>query len=124
MNEQLILFIALLICHWIADFICQSHWMATNKSKDNIALTLHILTYISVFAVFSLFLLNFTNISSIFCFLLVNFVLHFITDYITSRETSKLWKSKNIHNFFVLVGLDQLIHQVTLAGTMYYFFFK
>jgi hypothetical protein len=37
--------ILMLFIHWIADFVLQTHWQATNKSKNNIALTQHVTTY-------------------------------------------------------------------------------
>ena len=85
-------------------------------------------------------------------FVWVNCVLHFATDYATSRLTSKLFMGQfdvleivssvsltnptdfsaankvamknnfSLHNFFIVVGIDQLIHQLTLAGTMILFF--
>ncbi len=48
----------------------------------------------------------------------VNGVLHFITDAITSRITSKLWQKNDMHNFFVVVGFDQLVHYACLFITM------
>jgi len=34
----------IILAHWIADFICQTNWMAQNKSKSYKALSLHILS--------------------------------------------------------------------------------
>jgi hypothetical protein len=45
--------------------------------------------------------------------------LHFVTDYITSRISSKLWAKQDWHRFFVTIGFDQLIHQATLAFTLW-----
>jgi hypothetical protein len=46
------------------------------------------------------------------------FVTHWITDFITSKITSRLWKKATVsgdyHNFFVVVGVDQMIHILTL----------
>jgi hypothetical protein len=51
---------------------------------------------------------------------LITFITHFITDYFTSKWTSRLWEKKEVHNFFVVIGLDQLIHSITLIFTFYY----
>lgn len=50
---------------------------------------------------------------------LVNGALHFGTDFFTSRWTSALYAKQDWHNFFAVVGFDQLIHQATLALTLW-----
>lgn len=133
-------FLALLVVHWIADFVLQTHWQASNKSKNNGALSLHVTVYtwcIGIGAVV-IFPIN----SETFLFALVNGVLHFATDFCTSRVTSRLFmrqfdyiissfngesrvamkRNFTLHDFFGVVGLDQLIHHVTLGLTMVYFF--
>lgn len=125
--------ISVLVVHFIADFLLQSDWMAVNKSKSNAALTAHVTVYAACFLVFGIH------------FAAVTFYLHWITDYFTSRWTSKLWFFKYVcsycgepwdthdcgkvdgpfwtyvhskrHWFFVVIGLDQLIHFFTLAVT-------
>jgi hypothetical protein len=109
-------FLILLVTHWIADFVCQTHWQASNKSKNNWALGAHVATYTLILAFFSVIVFGPTLLTGLF--IVVNGILHFITDYITSRITSKLWAEQKVHDFFVIVGLDQLIHQVTLAATL------
>jgi hypothetical protein len=52
-------------------------------------------------------------------FAAANGALHFVTDYFTSQATSKLWADQNWHRFFVMIGFDQLIHQATLASTLW-----
>lgn len=109
-------FVCLLATHWVADFVCQTSWQATNKSKNNIALGCHVLTYTGVLAIASFLLFGFTLPAV--CFVVLNGLLHFVTDYITSRISSKLYAKQDWHNFFVIVGMDQLIHQITLALTL------
>lgn len=126
--------ISLLIVHFIADFLLQSDWMALNKSKDRMALLAHTLTYGICFLPWGL------------TFAFWTFILHYWTDRVTSKCTTKLWfidlfephdcpqnreprhgtyqwfdgalvRPARRHWFFVMIGLDQLIHFITLAIT-------
>lgn len=93
-----------LICvmwfHWIGDFYCQTDYMARNKSSSNKALGAHIGVYTLVL------LLGTFNLT----FALINGIMHFIIDYCTSRVTKKLWAEKKVHEFFVVIGFDQMLH--------------
>lgn len=117
---QLWQFVILLAVHWVADFVLQTHWQASNKSKNNVALYEHVLAYTIVLWSVVPFLFGISGNAEFF--VLVNGILHFITDYFTSRASSKLFAKQDWHNFFVVVGADQLIHQFTLAATMAWFF--
>lgn len=97
--------LSLLVVHTIADFFLQSDWMALNKSKQWNALFLHCAVYA----------LCFTWLGPLF--VLVTFATHTITDAITSRINAKLWVANQRHWFFCAIGVDQLIHFVTLALT-------
>ena len=108
MNECLIIY--LLFTHWVADFVFQSDWQAQNKSKNNKALGLHCLIYGVTVATMTL---------NPF-FGLINGLIHFPVDYITSRINSKLWAEKKVHYFFVSVGWDQFLHFCTLILTWNY----
>ena len=106
----------LLGMHWIADFLCQTRWMAENKSRRIDALAYHVAVYTAVMAVPSLLLLGPTTAALLF--ILINGALHFATDFVTSRLTSALWQSGNVYGFFAIVGLDQFLHQLALAVTL------
>ena len=93
----------LLITHWLADFVLQSDKMATNKSKSNKWLGIHVLVYAACFIP-----------TMVIGFVVINGVAHFVTDYFTSRKTSKLRVEGRVHDFFVFLVLDQLIHALTL----------
>jgi shikimate 5-dehydrogenase len=62
------------------------------------------------------------QIAQLLLFVSVNGFPRFATDCVTSRITSRLWQQQREHGFFVVVGLDQLIHQVTLAATLWFIF--
>lgn len=98
--------VGMIALHFFADFILQSHWMASNKAKRLDALGVHCLIYGLCFV------LPFG-----FVFAGVNASLHFAVDFITSRITASLWKKQEWHWFFVVVGADQLVHYGCLFGT-------
>ena|SRR5882724_1069973 len=117
--------LSLIVVHSVADFVLQTNWQAINKSKSNEALTKHVLVYSLCFVPWG------------FKFYLLTFLTHWITDYFTSRCTSKLFFFKQVAldgcdppfrtewmyipskrgPFFWMIGLDQLIHFITLAIT-------
>lgn len=132
-------FLVLLGVHWFADFVLQTRWQAANKSKRFDALASHVIVYTAVLSIASVAMFG----AEAGPFTAVNGTLHFATDFVTSRISSRLFMAQfdigawgrhptkprmlaredfNPHNFFVVIGLDQLIHQLTLAGTMIYFF--
>jgi hypothetical protein len=115
-------FVALLAVHWLADFVLQSNWMSVNKSKRLDALSLHAVTYTGALLVGSGLVLGLRQIELLVLFVGANGFLHFATDFVTSRITSRLWCQQREHDFFVMVGLDQLVHQVTLATTLWLIF--
>ena len=111
--------IGLLAVHWLGDFVLQSHWMSVNKSKRLDALAIHVAAYTTTLLVGSALLFGVHEIGSLALFVGVNGTLHFATDFVTSRITSRLWHQQREHLFFVVVGFDQLIHQVTLVTTVW-----
>ncbi len=128
-------FVGLLAVHWVGDFFFQTHWMSVNKSSRNDALAMHVGIYTVTLFCGAGLIFGFKPDFAIAKFVLLNGVLHFATDYMTSRWTSRLWsdafrprtstpcyppRDGPIHNFFVVIGVDQFIHQFTLAATMWW----
>lgn len=136
----------LLVTHFVADFLCQSDWMALNKSKDWWALLSHVGMYAAVLiAGVSIWLVWTIGARAPMphgteMFWVVNTAAHFVQDAITSRITSRLWFVQIVpvppisigdecygfaaradlrkrHWFFVTIGFDQLLHYVTLFVT-------
>jgi hypothetical protein len=119
--------LSLLVVHFIGDWLLQTNWQALNKSKNNEALTMHVLVYSLCFLPWGLGFASFT------------FLAHWVTDYFTSRCGAKLWfidlytkegvetlgpgemfATVNMAKrkaFWIMIGTDQLIHFVTLALT-------
>lgn len=137
-------YLSLLCVHFVADFVLQTHWQASNKSKNLNALTEHVLVYTFVLACYTPFIFYHFSLQQWLEFIVLNGVLHFITDWRTSKVASKLFmaqfedtveyeltvdswivkdmrmamkKDFNPHYFFVCIGFDQLIHQATLMVT-------
>ena len=108
--------VVLLATHWVGDFVLQTNFQASNKNKRLDALSLHVATYTATLFLAAIILFG-VMVAVIFA--VVNGALHFVTDYITSRVSSKLWAEQNWHRFFVTIGFDQLIHQATLASTLW-----
>ena len=105
--------IGILLIHWFNDFVMQSHWMASNKSKSNQALVAHTATYSALWVVPAILVLGYHGI----LFIAVTFVAHSITDYYTSRRVSKLFAKQDYHNGFVVIGIDQILHYLQLIGS-------
>jgi membrane-bound metal-dependent hydrolase YbcI (DUF457 family) len=110
----------ILISHFLCDFILQSDWMAINKSKSAAALMTHCLVYSAAMFFLTASVL-FNSIVVTLIWVSVNFGLHIITDFVTSRINACLWQKEERHWFFVCVGFDQLLHYTALILTYYFF---
>lgn len=116
----------LIFIHWVADFFCQTEKMATNKSKNNFWLSAHIFTYTTITVACWLLLFFMTSwlvlpwVTCMHMFIYI-FLMHWITDYITSRITSSLYAKQDYHNFFVVIGFDQVLHYIQLFYVYKYF---
>ena len=119
--------IYILFSHFIADFIMQTHEMGINKSTSTKWLTKHIVAYGNTLLALSLPLaIMYTILGKgqyvilIILYILFNMAMHWITDYITSKITKKYWEAQKVHEFFVVIGLDQFIHATTLILSYYW----
>lgn len=98
-----------MLLHWIADFVCQTDTMATRKSKSLFWLLLHVLIYTIVMSATAYFVSTAAWITILYIF-----ATHAVTDYFTSKASAHYYEKGQRHNFFMLIGLDQLIHFITL----------
>lgn len=105
----------ILIGHWIFDFFLQTKWMAENKSSSNDALFRHIMVYTIGLALIAV--ANIEYLDLLLTWVVINAAVHYFIDYCTSRATKLLAEQKNWHDFFVVIGADQLLHYITLVGT-------
>lgn len=105
-----------IVAHWVADFVLQTHWQASNKSKNWNALARHVCTYTVAMTASACMYLR--EPGQLAAFAIVTFVAHFATDAVTSRWTSRLWAKQDWHNFFVVVGFDQVLHYAQIFVTV------
>ena len=118
-------FIYILVIHYIADFVLQTHEEAMGKSVSNKWLLQHTSKYSGVwFSAAMLFIVVNSLITGYACdikyvmyFWLITFVSHTITDYFTSRWAKKYFSVQDYHNGFLVVGFDQILHYLQLWFT-------
>ena len=117
-----------LLVHWVADFVLQTSHMALRKSTSNYYLGMHVTVYTvtTIVAWWLLFLIVELHATS-WQYLeagIAIFVMHFITDYITSRITGKYYKAQKNHEFFVTIGFDQWLHYAQIFIVFNYIILK
>lgn len=112
--------LGIIFIHWFADFVLQTDKQARGKSKNWSDLLSHTGTYSLVWFLIINTLIVLKVLNPLFYFFApITFVAHTITDYFTSRLNSKLWSEGKVHNFFVSVGFDQVLHYIQLFLTFY-----
>lgn len=115
--ELVVKILSIIFIHWVADFVLQFPKMKTKKSTNLFWLFTHILVYSTTWLFIGFFIFK---PDQVLLFTTVTFVLHFITDFLTSRWTAYLYKKDNIHGSFglmTIVGLDQFLHYAQLFIT-------
>ena len=111
-----LIFLALI--HFLADFGLQTHEQATNKGKSNKWLSYHVGVY--SFIVFIAMWSFWNDVNKGLLFAAITFIFHFITDWCTSRIGKPFWEKGDLHNGFVVIGFDQLMHLIQLVYTFNY----
>jgi hypothetical protein len=136
MEQGLLMAFYIIIVHYVADFVLQTEEMATRKSKDFEMLITLTVVYSCSWILGAAFLFSgdcdysafgkCVDTVKAFKFVGITFVMHTLTDYLTSRWTSKLFENKiyytGIPNFgaFSVIGLDQVLHYAQLFLTFHY----
>ncbi|MEN1784736.1 MAG: DUF3307 domain-containing protein [Bacteroidota bacterium] len=108
-------FIAVLIAHWVGDYLFQTSEMANRKSQSLKWLGLHVATYGTVLLFCAVLLFSWQVALG---YTLLNFIFHFITDFITSKWAARYQNNPRL--FFPILGLDQLLHGIALYWTYLY----
>jgi hypothetical protein len=111
-----ILFIVWL--HTWTDFFVQSREVATNKGKDIKVLLRHVTEYSVPFLVMGFWLPTI----SVIAFVAVNFVLHFMTDFVSSKFTTRFHMGGRMDRFWEVIGTDQAIHYTCLFTSYFWIF--
>lgn len=112
--------IGIIVIHWFADFVLQTDEQARGKSKNWASLLSHTSCYSLIWLVVTMFYGAFTFCNPILLlFAPITFICHTATDFYTSRVNSQLWEDKKVHEFFVSIGFDQVLHYVQLFVTYY-----
>ena len=134
MISQYVMLVLLFIAHYIGDFLLQTDKMAINKSSSNKWLTKHVLTYmlpfILLYGVYTMYLivtsgaqydkgLGLLIIVKFLLTLAINFGLHWVTDYLTSRVAASYHAEGNRSAFFKTIGFDQMVHALSLITVHY-----
>jgi len=107
------IFIYIMLIHFLADFGLQTHDQAVNKSTSHDWLFKHVGVYSLIWLIATIPIFGIYS----FSFAWITFMTHYITDYCTSRIGKPFWEKEDMHNGFVVVGFDQMIHFITLWYT-------
>ena len=114
--------LTIIVLHWFADFVMQRGVDAINKSKSVEHLLYHTIIYSMLWFIPMIFFMS--GVKTIM-FVGITFIFHTITDFFTSKKTSKEYKLQNFgrdslprgFDFFVTLGFDQVLHYIQLFLT-------
>ena len=133
---NLLIIFVVLFGHWLSDFVLQKNKQKPSKDKSlktKVKKTLknlvpHTIHY-SLILTGLIFILDLFNVfgaqswwNTPLLFIII-FITHYITDFIITMVNSEYLKKNKRHEYFVMIGLDQLIHYMTLFITIHYLYF-
>jgi hypothetical protein len=104
--------IVVLFTHWLSDFVLQTHWQATNKSKSLVALSRHVGVYTAVLTLVTV------TLGLPIWYGVLNGGFHFLVDYFTSKKTARLHQAGDTKKFWAVIGFDQFLHAFFLIMLM------
>jgi len=111
----MLVYLLILVVHYIGDFLLQERAVAERKSEDNIALIIHVSIYSACFMFFWAYVIFPMSLFILAC--AITFTSHFVIDYYTSRWCKKFYLANKRGAFFKVLGLDQLVHYAVLFIT-------
>lgn len=115
----------IIVIHFIADFIFQDEKWALGKSKNVGDLLKHTTTYSCLWLLPMMFLFPTNYVLNSVLFVAITFLAHTITDYFTSKITSRLYAQGKLGSpipnlgFFSMIGFDQVLHYGQLLLTFH-----
>jgi Protein of unknown function (DUF3307) len=115
--------VIVVLYHWFADFVMQRGVDGKNKGHSLKHLLIHTTIYSILWFIPMVFVLGYLKA---FIFVIITFISHTITDYFTSKKTSKEYLNGNFggdslprrFDFFVTIGFDQSLHYIQLFLTL------
>ncbi len=122
--------ILIFFLHFLADFILQPYWMKIEKSRRPIIMVFHVAIYIIIlFFGLAMIIVPLNALA----FALVNGAIHLCIDWASSRVISgssrdlkvrdgpePLYERVDMYIPIVFLGIDQLLHHISLIATWYY----
>ena len=118
---ELTFILVLLAIHFVADFMLQPQAVAIKKSHSILALLTHVRSYTFSTGIMLLIyvwlvpsLRSQLTLISIFQYVVLVGLSHCLVDMFTSKVSKYFYNKNDLHNFFVIIGLDQFLHQATI----------
>jgi Na+/H+-translocating membrane pyrophosphatase len=136
MNYALLLIFAYAFLVIVGDLLLQDQNTRLNKSRKNSLLLVHTVIYTLVLLFlttivgyhialneFSLLTIDrFQLFYLVIIYSLINGVIHFCTDYVTSRSAKYYYDTKQYWSWMNVIIIDQVLHFLAVSITFYYLF--
>lgn len=126
MSPELFLLSLFIIKHFVCDFPLQTIWMVTNKGTyghpGGLAhIAVHALGTFAILTVFGQTTEIFFSPGSFLMILLFEAVVHYHTDWFKMNLNKMMnWTCDKSSEFWILLGVDQLIHYFTYIFMVWY----
>ncbi len=114
-----VLLVGFQVKHFIADYLLQEGWMIAGKASLN-SPGGYAHAGIHVAGSLIVLLLVHTPLLALALLLVAEFVIHYGLDYSKVGYSRGIDQSRSPKQFWGLHGLDQLLHQLTYAGMIYF----
>ncbi len=114
MTPSLSSIIIFLIGHWVGDYVLQTNAIAKEKSASFKWLLIHVAMYTAIISICAMIVLPREIWAG---FIALNGLLHLLTDFVTGKLRAIFSGSQRL--YFIIIGLDQMIHSITLLGSVY-----